>query len=206
MQYEVNISIDNEGLKKIYDAYKCVTFVKSQSLTRGLLFNLPIAWLSFQPLQENQVAWQGSYYVYATSTILRYGSTISMSSLTESEALRGAVYIFAQGHFTTSAGGMASAYNISNQMERGSFSFGLAQSALVNNVQVLAPLSALPLLYNEEVSLMPEENIMVFLSPYGNNGTVIPQVSDNALNLNLSSQYPSVNINFDNNSNSFYLI
>ncbi|HYO91488.1 MAG TPA: hypothetical protein VEQ40_07625 [Pyrinomonadaceae bacterium] len=206
MQYEVNISIDNEGLRKIYDAYKSVAFVKSLSLTNGLLFNLPIAWLSFQPLQENQVVWQGSYYVYATSTILRYGSTIGMSSLTESEALRGEAYIFAQGHFTMSAGGLAGAYNISNQMETGRFSFGLAQSALVNNVQVLAPLSALPLLYNEQVSLMPEEDILVFLSPYGNNGTVIPPIADNALSINLSSQRPSVSINFDNNTNSFYLI
>ncbi|HKS29527.1 MAG TPA: hypothetical protein VJS44_16990 [Pyrinomonadaceae bacterium] len=207
MQYEVKISIDNEGLKKIYDSYKSVTFVKNLSLTTGLLFNLPIAWLSFQPLQQNQVVWPADgYHVYATSTILRYGSVIGMAALTEPEARTGQLYIFEQGHFTVSEGGPPGAYNIFNQMETGSFSFGLAQSASINEVQVLAPLSALPLLYNEEVSLTPEENILLFLSSYASNGTVIPQVSANALSIILSSSQPTVNVGFDNGTNSFYLI
>lgn len=206
MQYEVNISIDNEGLKKIYDAYKSVTLVKNMSMTEGFLFDLPIAWLVFQPLRENLVSWPGSYYLYVTSTGLRSGATISIGALTDSEAQLGFLYTFAQGHFSKTGGGLANAYNVSNQMQSGSFGFGLAQRAMVNNVQALAPLSAIPLLYNEQAGFTPQETVSVFLSSYSHNGTIITQVAGNALTVTLSGQQAAINIGFDNNANTFYLL
>jgi len=202
MQYQINISIDDAGLQSIYAANQYVTLVKS--IVSNPLPNLPIAWLAFQPLEGNQVVWIENYYLYATTSVLQSGATITMTSQTGSAAQLGWIYTFQQGIFT-GAQGSGSTFNVSDEMQ-GSFSFGLAQAATVNNVSTIAPLNAVPVLYNEQASFTPQETISVFLSSYSNNGTVISQVASNALVVTLSSQSPTANLGFNDSTNTFYPI
>lgn len=204
MQYQINIDIDDDGLHGIYSSNQYVTLVKSVVSAPLGSGNLPIAWLAFQPLETNQLMWTENYYLYASTTVLQSGATISMTSQTGEPAQEGWTYTFAQGQFI-GVQGAGSTFNVSNQMQ-GALNFGLAQSATVNNVTTMAPLNAIPVLPNEEGSFTPQEVISVFLSSYSNNGTVISQVASNALSVTLSSQSPTVNLGFDDSTNTFFTV
>ena len=204
MQYGLNISIDSTALQQIYAAGQAVTLVKSvvsNPLSSG---NLPVAWVSFSPLQENAVTWQETYNIYGTTTVLSAGATIVQTSVTSTPVQTGWIYTFAQGFFTGAQGGATGTYNMSNQ-QNGSFSFGLSQQAMVNNVMVNAPLNAIPVLYNEGASFTPEETVSIFLSNSVNNGVVLSQVASNALAVTLTSQNATANIGYNDATNTFYL-
>ena len=204
MQYQLNIAIDQNGLNNIYAAGQAVTLVKSVVSNPLVSGNLPIAWLNFQPLMQNQVTWIENYYIYATTTQLQAGATIKQSSVTTVPVQTGWDYTFKSGQFSGAQGGATGTYNMDNQQGSG-FSFGLAQQAVVNNVSTMAPLNAIPVLVNEGASFTPYETISVFLSASVDNGVVLSQVSSNALAVTLRSQNPSATIGFNDTNNTFYL-
>ena len=204
MQYQLNISIDSAGLSQIYAANQAITIVKSVVTNPLSTGNLPIAWIQFQPLQENLVTWQESYNIYATTTALQAGATIVQTSVTGVPVQTGWTYLFSKGQFAGSQGGPSGTFNMTNQ-QGGLFNFGLSQQAIVNNVPVMAPLNAIPVLNNEGASFTPEETISIFLSNAVNNGVVLSQVASNALVVTLTSQSASANIGFTDSNNTFYL-
>lgn len=207
MHYGINIRISQKGLQNIYAAGMKVTLVKSIISNPMPAGNLPIAWVSFQPLMENNVSWETLYHLYGTTTALQDGVKIVMTSQTETPAQLGWLYTFQNGFFTGAQGG-GDTFNIANQMQSGSltpFSFGLAQQAIVNNVKTFAPLNAVPVLYNNRASFTPQEKLSVFLSSYSDNGTVISQVASDALGITLTSQSPIANVGFNDANNTFYL-
>ncbi|MEO1339500.1 MAG: hypothetical protein AAFV29_27920 [Myxococcota bacterium] len=199
----MNIDIDNDGLGAIYGAGQKVTLVRSvvsEPLASG---NLPIAWLTFKPFQTNNVAWDENYSLYATTTQLKGGATIKMTSSTVTPAQTGVIYTLENGFFTSERGGTADAFHGENQQGDG-ISFGLAQEATVNNTKVSAPLNAVQVLKNQKVQFVPEEPVSIYLSSYSDNGVVISQVASQALTVTLTSQSPEANIGFDNKTNTFF--
>jgi hypothetical protein len=204
MLYQLDIKIDGIGLNTIYNSGQAVTLVKSVVSSPLVSGNLPIAWLEFQPFQDNLVHWIENYYVYATVTTLQGGATIVMTSVSSTPVQAGWTYTFANGQFSSAPGGASGVFTVVNNMQ-GIINFGLAQYATVNNTSVFAPLNAVPVPYNESVTFTPVENVSIFLSSYLNNGTVISQVASNALAVTLTSQNPTANIGFNDSSNTFYL-
>ena len=205
MQYQLNIAIDNVGLNHIYGSNQAITIVKSVAASPLQAGNLPIAWIQFQPLQENQVTWIENYNIYSTITSLQAGATIVQTSVTNVPVQPGWTYTFQQGQFTGNQGGSNNTFNLQNA-QGGMFSFGLSQQAIVNNVPIMAPLNAIPVLNNEGATFTPEETVSIFLSNVVNNGVVLSQVASNALVVTLSSQTPSASIGFTNTSNTFYMV
>ncbi len=82
MQYQLNISIDQPGCQQIYKANQAITIVKSVVANPLASGNLPVAWINFQPLEENSVIWVENYNIYATTTSLTAGATIVQTSVT----------------------------------------------------------------------------------------------------------------------------
>lgn len=205
MQYQINLDIDDAGLKAIYDSGQSVTLVKSVVGNPLVTGNLPIAWLSFQPLEENQIVWTENYYAYATTTSLQAGAVISMTSQSPGPMQAGWLYTFEDGQFASAPGGAAGTLNVFNDMQSNNFNFGLAQQATINNVATSAPLNSQPVLYNESASFTPIETLSIFLSSYSNNGVVLTQVASNALVLSLTSQNPTINVGFNDANNTFYV-
>lgn len=204
MQYQLNIAIDSQGLSNIYAAGQAITIVKSVVSNPLASGNLPVAWLNFQPLEQNSVTWIENYNIYATSTQLNAGATIVQTSVTGAPVQTGWTYTFAQGQFTGAQGGSTGTFNMANQ-QGGMFNFGLSQQAIVNNVPVMAPLNAIPVLNNESATFTPKETVSIFLSNSVNNGVVLSQVASNALAVTLTSQNATANIGFNDGKNSFYL-
>lgn len=63
--YGINLTINAEGLQYIYSNDLYVTVVRDAQANRPA-GDLPVAWLAFQPLENNQITWGESYYLYAT--------------------------------------------------------------------------------------------------------------------------------------------
>jgi len=145
VQYQINIAIDDTGLQNIYQANQYVTIVNSVVSNPLADGNLTVAWLAFQPLESNQITWTENYYLYATTTTLQDGVQIAMTSQTQEPAQAGWIYTFSEGQFS-GASGTGGTFNVDNQMSANDFSFGLAQSATVNNTTTFAPLNAVPVL------------------------------------------------------------
>ena len=206
MQYQLNIAIDSNGLNAIYQAGLAVTLVKSVVASPLVQGNLPIAWVEFQPFQNNLVSWIENYHAYATTTTVQSGATIFMTSQTSTPVQTGWTYSFAQGQFSAAQGGAVGVYTVHNNTPGSTFSFGLAQQASINNVTTFAPLNAQPVPFNMDATFTPQEIISIFLSSYVNNGVVISQVASNALTVTLTSQHPTASIGYNDQQNSFYLI
>jgi hypothetical protein len=202
MLYTLNIAIDDAGLQQIKDLGQYVTIVKSivsQPLPSG---NLPVAWVAWKPWENNTVTWQEIYSMYASTSVLQAGATISMSSHTPTPVQLGYMNTFQSGYFTSAQGGGASTFNLTNS-GGGSYNFGLSQVAVVNNVSVNAPLNAVPVGNAELATFTPQVTVSIFLQSYNNNGVVISQVASNALVVTLTSQLPSANIGFNDSNNTF---
>jgi hypothetical protein len=210
MQYQVTIDIDQQGVQKINQAQQFVTLVRNViSSVEGnsghrMSPNTSIAWLAFQPLESNTVTWTEDYILYATTTVLQSGASITISSQTPNPAQVGWNYTFQNGVITGAAGGAQGSFNLSNQMQ-GNFNLGLAQQATVNNASSLAPLNAVPVFYNEHANFTPQEEIFIFLSSYGNNGSVIDPISGNDWTVTLSGSQPSATVGFNDSNNTFSL-
>jgi len=202
MQYQLTIDIDSTGLTNIYNAGQYVTLVKSVGSTTSAANS--VAWVTFEPYQTNIVTWVENYYMYATTQSLQSGATIVMTSQTSSAVQTGWTYTFEQGQFTGATGGASGSFNGENQQANG-VNFGLAQQANINGSISYAPLNAVPVNFNQNVSFTPMETVSIYLSSYSNNGVVISSVAGNALAVTLTSANPNALIGFNDTNNTFYL-
>jgi hypothetical protein len=205
----MEISIDGAGLSKIYAADQSVTLTRAvgqsvvtNAAARGA--GTTVAWQAFAPLQTNTVSWTDEYYCYATTTPLAIGAVIAMNSQCSAPVHTGPVYEFTRGQFIQQPA-TGSSYVVANAATSGSFAFGLAQNATINNLQVLSPVCADPVLYNEAIYLTPTDLIAIFLSSAGKGGTVIPRPV-NAFSIKISSASLAVTIGFNDQTNTFYQI
>jgi hypothetical protein len=200
MQYQINIKFSPQGLNQVHASGEWVTIAKELPNEGGF----PIAWLTFQPLQSNQISWHDNYSIYTTANPLVPGAVLSMSSETGTAQL-GWLYSFQSGTFEGKAGG-GNAYSALNlAASPGSSVFGLAQTAEINGVSASAPVSAAQVPANNESSFAPGETVAIFLSMIRSPGTVMNGASGNALTINLTPQHPTASVVYDEFANAFKL-
>lgn len=208
MNYSMNISIDDAGLNTIYAAQqhvvvsKITTSLVQSSIAQSVL-GTPVAWLAFQPVQNNTITWAETYDIYASTTISSAGSAITVNSRSGT-AQSGVVYMFKDGRFSPMGDGSPGYYCVANQMQNG-LNFGLFQQATVNSVPVSYPESIVPVLYNQTVSLQGSLTICIFLSNIQTGGTSLLQIPSTALTVQMSDHNTFANVDFDDKSNTFFL-
>jgi hypothetical protein len=202
--YSLNIQIDDPGLDKIANSQKRVTLIKSVGGKKGS----NVAWVSFDPAETSVVTWTEDYFIYGTRTISDDGAAIQITSRTHDPVETGAMYTFANGHFTTGTGGKDGVFNVDNeQPDAGStpFNFGLAQKATINGTVVLAPLNMVPANMGDKITFDPEETISIYLSDLQDNGVVISTVDSDALTVTLSTQSPNGVVHLNSANDTFHL-
>lgn len=205
------IQIDSAGLSAIYAANQAVTLarqvqsvVETVASTSAVMPPPTVAWQAFQPVETNTVAWADQYYCFATTTPLGMGAAIQLNARSDAPMQKGSAYVFADGRFTQrpQAG---TAYVVANASLAGSYAFGIAQIATVNNVAALAPVCAMPVLCNEAAYLDPSDLISIFLSSCTAGGTVIPPAA-NAFSIVAAAGETGPTIGFDDRTNMFFQI
>lgn len=202
--YKLDINIDSQGLHTIQAAGQVVTLVKSV----GGGGNMPVAWLSFHPMQSNTLTWTNQYSVYASSTKIQANARIVSQST--QLATGGSTYTFSGGQFDygKSNGLTIVQYGVENQDAdflvdgMAMITSGLYQGAVVNGGAKSSPLNAVEVPYNESGTFTPKEVVQVFVSNYQDNGMVISSVTSKSLTVDLTSS-PSQTIHYDDHSNQF---
>ncbi|HEX8705402.1 MAG TPA: hypothetical protein VF815_41600 [Myxococcaceae bacterium] len=209
--YQLNFTIDAGGVAAINGASQYITIVKQLNPLTSTSAGPPVAWLTFPAAQMITVQWEENYFLYATNAQLQAGATIVSTASTPDAALAQAEYTFSSdlvfGLPQISPNIPAGTFEVNNQVGNNTWQFGLAQKATINGSKIPSPvpLNIVPVLNNETATFTPEETVSIFLQSYSNNGVVLTQVAGNALQVMLSGTNPSVNIDFDDVNNTFYI-
>jgi hypothetical protein len=218
VNFTIDIAIDSTGLATIYGANLTVTL--AQPVTATVLSTVtrsgqsasdgpPIAWLVFNPLASNQLAFTQTYYLSMTTTPLDVSNTLQTGSMTSAPVQTGLVYAFKNGSIggPVSTAGVPQAIGLQNQTQGQTYSFGLAQGAKVNGTtQPNTMLDAVSVPWNLQASFYPPQSVMIFLSGFTQSGTVMPYLPSTALSLPLDVSKPNMSVGFNDATNTFYLI
>ncbi|EGG17207.1 hypothetical protein DFA_08194 [Cavenderia fasciculata] len=185
------------GLAALKSADEKVCIVKS---VNNKVSN--VVWISFKPFLNNSVEWnEGTYGLYASGSQIQGGATISRLSTIPSVS-KGHQYPFNDSGFFDQANEVAAkGYSIVNHYEE-ALTFGLTQTATVNGKLVDSELNATTVLRNQSVDYTPIVTLSVYVSSVQNNGSIISNVSGEALTLTYSSD-PEKSVYFDDITNSF---
>lgn len=200
-QYSLTIQFDNGGLQALNAAGQLVTLVKS------VPDGSPVAWVSFEPMENNTITWTDSYSVYASTTKVESGVQITTQSTQPAEG--GNTYTFAGGQFNQGTKGLSpTQYAVRNNDPKFQIAgitmvtSGLYQGAVVNGQSTKSPLNAVGVLYANTATFTPVEKVQVFASYYQNNGLVISRVVDEALLVDLTDQTTQT-IHYNDATNQF---
>jgi hypothetical protein len=197
--YQLTIQFDSYGLKTINEADQLVTIVKSVS------GGVPVAWVSFQPMESNVVVWTETYSVYASTTEIQDGAQI-ITQLTQ-PAAAGNTYTLSGGQFDNGEPNLPPLeYGVVNNdpnfevEEVQMITTGLYQEAIVNGEPTASPLNAVNIPYRESGTFIPIETVQVFTSSYQNG--MVSAVSSQALQVDLTQQ-PIQTIHYSAATNEF---
>jgi hypothetical protein len=205
MTFTLDIAISAPDVTKIRNAGQSVTLVRSVFGEVGLMSveaKAIVAWLAFQPFQSNQVSWTGTGTVYGTASTLAPGDQILANAVCDQEAQAGFLYTLKDGTFSVTPHPGPYIY-VENQNASPPFSFGLLQKATVNSPGTPAAVNALQVLFNEQAYFGISNDVKIFLASCAGGGTVLAQIPDNALTVQLTAQAPAANIGF--NGSAFFL-
>jgi hypothetical protein len=200
MTYQLNITIDDAGLRYIYDSGQVVALVKSVIADPAPASGSAVVWVAFAPFEQNRVTWEdGDYYLYASKSQNGISETIQTANAVQS----GFLYVLLDDQFTaTPASGAA--FAAENEVAGGNFTFGLVQQGLVNNLPMGAAVNAVPLPFQNRVSFTPSPSVAIFLAQSTvQSGSIINGIPASALTVQLTGQPATVV--FDDSTSRFTL-
>lgn len=174
--YTLNIAFAKEDAQKINQIGEKVVLVKQNTPANA---QNQVAWVTFDPFENNVVTWTESYYVYASTSEVQHGSKISKVSY--EDAGDSCVYDFTNNVFNLDPtkklpAGTIGAINQTNN----DLTFGLAQNVSVNNSFYSAsPINATTVLVGQNANFTPLEQVSVCLLNNTMDGLVLTTVYSN---------------------------
>ncbi|KIL41160.1 hypothetical protein SD70_09010 [Gordoniibacillus kamchatkensis] len=171
--YSLNIAFEKEDANLINSINQKVVLVKQTASSSS---NNNVAWVTFDPFENNTVSWTEEYSVYASTSEVQNGAVIQKLSV--EEAADGNVYDFVNNvfHLDTSLTIPKSSYGIYNSTNK-VLTFGLAQDVTVNNgFFKAAPINAASVLGGQDATFTPLTQVLVFLQNSYQDGVVLTRV------------------------------
>ena len=199
--YELKIEINPEDVQQINGAKQKVTITKEVSGGTSV----PVAWVAFEPLSDNELTWEQKYGVYASTTEIQNGAKIVKGSAVN-PATSGVYHPFELGAFSGPYGTTSrpNEYGIENRASD-QLTFGLAQSVTANGNPFEAnPLNAVPVLTRQTATFLAKEKLRVFLHGAFDNGVVISEVQGMGLEVDLTTD-PIQTIHYSKSKGGFLL-
>jgi hypothetical protein len=161
--YNLNLMIDQTDLKTIIQAGENIMVGKTVSQNSSAP---SVAWLSFEPYQDNQITWEEAYAIYASYS---EGNIVS-STMTPYPSQTGSCYLLTKdGAFEGPTNCLVPVqpqqYGAVNQYQSlRSLTFGMMQAATVNGVTGNPiPVSAEIIPANQQAVFSPMTTIWVWL-------------------------------------------
>lgn len=198
--YSLTLNINDRDLQNIRLAQLNIILAKPVGGA-----NPNVAWQSFDPLGSNNVSWSEQYGLYASTTAISNGATITKMS-SKTPAQDGAYYSFNSGGVfgdpQTGAGAPpAGSYQVNNDMPTTAYpylTFGLTQTANVNGTVVASnPLNAAVVLANLKAVFTPFTTLWIWLQANLASQTVVTQVTSRTTVATFGGAINSLTFQFD---------
>jgi hypothetical protein len=176
LSYTLNIAFEKEDVRKINQIGERVILIKQ---TNPASSQNQVAWVAFDPFENNVVNWNEIYYVYASTNELQSGARIKKASY--EDAGNGSVYNFKNNVFSLDPNLLVDPDTFGIYNATGNdLSFGLAQNVTVNNsFFTAAPINATTVLAGQNVNFTPLTQVSVFLQKNTTDGLVLAKVFSN---------------------------
>ncbi|EGG25292.1 hypothetical protein DFA_03541 [Cavenderia fasciculata] len=194
--YSLQFSFTQAGLAALASSQEKVCVVKS---VNGKVSN--VVWVTFKPFLNNTLQWQELYGLYASNTQIQNGATISRISTLKSVSKTHQYPFNNAGFFDQANGTSVKSYGLVNNYGE-PLTFGLTQTAVINGKEVDSELNATTVLNNQSAEYTPIVTLSVYVAASFNNGSVISDISGQALTLTYTSD-TNKSVFFDDSSSMF---
>lgn len=177
--YRLQLLIDKEVLPVIKAAGQRITLAKPVNTESP-----NVVWLSIDPFASTEVSWEEQYGIYASTTAVKEGASITKLSETGVPAQDGSYYSFPPS--TVFSGpfegrvpkGTYGAQNDMPYSQYPSLTFGLTQNALINQKPAeRKPISATPVLATQFAAMTPYTNVYIWLQSIFSSETIITKIT-----------------------------
>jgi hypothetical protein len=200
MDLSVKFIIDPKDLEYIKAAQQRITLAKPVNSE-----NPSVIWLSIDPFQSTDVQWTEQYGIYASTTTITEGASITkLSETTPFPAQDGAYYTLSaattfNGPFP--GGGVSrGSFGAQNDVPHSAYptlTFGLTQNAVVNQrPSERKPLSATPVLATQFVSMTPFTIVYAWLQSQFSSETIITRITGKRSKITLGGSVTSVTMKY----------
>lgn len=160
-----------------------------------------VAWIVFNPLENNTITWEDSYGIYASNAEIQNGALLVQTSQVPFPATPGLIYDFTDaGVFTQGqTGGQPNVYSVRNEYSKKPYiTIGLYQNANVNGNTVLAnAVSAAGVIYKFTALIIPYTTVYVWAQSQVKSNTVVTNVSSPQTAVPLAANKPSASLQYN---------
>ena len=203
-EYSLNFVIDAKDLDVINEAQLRLTLAKC--VNQGSPSN--VAWIAAKPFVSNIVEWKDEYGLYASTTEIKKGATLTKLSETGVPSFDNAYYSFKKaGYFTgPHADGQIGVigkgtYAALNEMPteyHKALTFGLTQTALINNhKEERCPLSAHLVPSQFTMRATPFTIVYAWLAATTKSGMIITEVAGPSTMITLGSDVKKLTLKYN---------
>ncbi|MBV8251871.1 MAG: hypothetical protein JO154_04620 [Chitinophaga sp.] len=200
--YALNVSFTNDQLQVLYATGTNVVVAKpSGSGTPN------VAWQVYKPLQANQLTWDEQYGIYASTSSITNGATLSQMSATGPNASMNKLYTLQDSGVITGPanGGQASSFALQNLYSAVPYmTVGLFQAATVNGTPISGnAVSAVPVLLASTAVMTPYTTVYIWLQSQVKSNSVVTTVTSPMTALKFGGGVNTISVAYDSNSGTF---
>ncbi len=197
--YNLQIQLDSASVKKINQNNQRLVISK---VVNGRVSD--VAWVSFDPFENNKIMWTNDYILYASTSEKQNGALIDKSSITNPVASANVAYTFEDGVFDQVAGNPgANTYRATNQSGK-DLTLGLGQNVQVNGKQFeWAPISAEMVFSGETYTVTPKETLVIALVKDTETSQIISRIDSVGLKVEFSGTTTEQTVHFVPSNSTF---
>lgn len=182
--YTLTLNIDPNDLNYIKAAGQRLTLAKP--VGSG---DPNVVWLSIDPFPSTTIEWTEEYWIYASTTEVSQGASISkLSEVSPGPALDAGYYPFTSaatfGVYQKTPAIPSGTYAANNEMPYNQYptlTFGLSQSAMVSKkLAERKPISAQSVLSQQQIQMTPFTQVYVWLQSQFASETIITKIVGNS--------------------------
>lgn len=201
-QFNLKTAFTNDQLQILYATGSNVIVAKP---TGGSTPN--VAWQVFRPLQGNTLSWTEEYGIYASTSNVVNGATLSQLSSTPVGSSMNKLYTLLDSGAMSgpASGGAPASYALLNQYSGKSYmTVGLYQNATVNGTDIAGnALSAVPVLLQSTAIMTPYTTVYIWIQSQVVSNTVVTTVTSPMTALKFGGGVTDISVAYDSASGTF---
>ncbi len=202
MTFELNLLFTNQDLENIYATNSSVAIAKP---VKGA--DPTIVWQLFKPLQNNTLQFKEELGIYASTTEVQSGATITMLSKTPIPAVQNKLYTFENSGIISGPtdGGYPNSYTLQNDYSNKPYmTVGLYQNAIVNGQAMdNKPISGNSVLFRSTINMESTNSLYLWIESNLHSAAFVDNVTSPMTKVDFSGGKTQISLKYDATSGTF---